>query len=132
MPSGGTGDQDSTRRNSGYGGPAFGATTGAPGESAAGVPGRLGAGPGAAGAGATQEGGRLGSGGVIGEEAAAARGAAGAAGGRGGMGGAVPPGARGKGDEDSEHETPDYLVDPDPDDTFAGDLPRTAPPVIGE
>lgn len=138
--------QDSTRRSGGYGGSAFGSTGAAPTSGVAGPGGTFGpggvagtGGPGAGGAGAggaagTGQGGRLGVGGVPGE-AAAARGAgpAGAAGARGGMApGMMPPGARGQGDEDTEHETPDYLVDPDPDETFAGDLPRTAPPVIGE
>lgn len=134
-PYGAGGSDDRTRSNRGYGGPAFGATgSGAGGDAgtAAGRGGALGAGggptPGA--------GGRLGVGGVIGDEGVAARGGAGtgaAAGGRGGVpGGMVPPGARGQGDEDAEHESPDYLIEPDPDDAFAGDLPKTAPPVIGD
>jgi hypothetical protein len=63
------------------------------------------------------------------QEAAAARAAQGRAGAAGG-----PMGAgrrRGEGDEDEEHQRPDYLVEADPDAIFGTDQ-RTSPPVIGE
>jgi hypothetical protein len=44
------------------------------------------------------------------------------------MGGA---GRRGEGDEDGEHQRPDFLIEPDPDALFGTDQ-RTTPPVIGE
>jgi hypothetical protein len=40
-------------------------------------------------------------------------------------------GKRGEGEEDTEHERPTFLVEPDPHDTFGTDE-VTAPPVIGE
>ncbi|GAA1946347.1 hypothetical protein [Amycolatopsis minnesotensis] len=46
-----------------------------------------------------------------------------------GMGG-MAPGARGKGEEDREHQRPDYLVEADPDEYFGTDE-RTSPPVLG-
>ncbi|EHR52548.1 hypothetical protein SacmaDRAFT_4362 [Saccharomonospora marina XMU15] len=63
-------------------------------------------------------------------EAAAARNAASARG-----AGMAPMGAgagRGKGGEDEEHQRPAFLQENDPDETFIGDLGKTAPPVIGE
>lgn len=50
-------------------------------------------------------------------------------GGAAGMGG-MAPGARGKGEEDREHQRPDYLVEADPDEYFGTDE-RTSPPVLG-
>ncbi|MBB5960339.1 hypothetical protein FHS29_006962 [Saccharothrix tamanrassetensis] len=50
-------------------------------------------------------------------------------GGMPGMPGVGPTGARGE--EDIEHETPSYLVEPDPDEVF-GTPGTTAPPVIGD
>ncbi|MBW4716384.1 hypothetical protein [Saccharothrix obliqua] len=47
----------------------------------------------------------------------------------GGLGGFAPPVARGE--EDVEHQTPSYLLEPDPDDVF-GAPGATAPPVIGD
>jgi hypothetical protein len=46
------------------------------------------------------------------------------------------PGGMGRGgkterEEDAEHHRPDYLLEPDPENALIGDLPRTAPPVIG-
>ncbi|UIJ58591.1 PPE domain-containing protein [Amycolatopsis acidiphila] len=61
------------------------------------------------------------------EEAAASRGAARSASGAP-MGAA---GQRGRGEEDEEHQRPDYLIEPDPDSIFGSDV-RTTPPVIGE
>jgi hypothetical protein len=60
------------------------------------------------------------------EEAAASRSAAKSAGG-------APMGAgqRGRGEEDEEHQRPDYLLEADPDSIFGSDV-RTTPPVIGE
>lgn len=57
-----------------------------------------------------------------------------ASGGRG-MGtpmGAAGAGRGGRGEDDDEHQRPDYLQENDPDAAFIGDLPKTAPPVIGE
>ncbi|MEU0530332.1 PPE domain-containing protein [Amycolatopsis tolypomycina] len=58
----------------------------------------------------------------------------GAAGGRGAAGmpmGAVGAG-QGKKDEDREKKAAAYLRNPDPDDTFGGDIEKPMPPVIGE
>jgi len=46
----------------------------------------------------------------------------------GGMG----HGRGGKGEEDTEHQRPAYLVENDPEDALIGELPKTIPPVIGE
>jgi hypothetical protein len=63
---------------------------------------------------------------------AAARGMAGAAEARGAGGGPMGAGGRGgKGEEDGEHRSASYLVG-DRSDELAGELPLTAPPVIGE
>lgn len=106
----------------GYGGGRMSAGGFGPGGGAAGP----GAGPGAGAAtGAKPMGGPVaGPGGAAPGAAAAARGA-GMAGGPMGAGG-----AKGKGDEDSEHQRPTYLVEADPDEVF-GTSQRTAPPVIG-
>ncbi|WP_372665266.1 hypothetical protein [Amycolatopsis kentuckyensis] len=61
-------------------------------------------------------------------EAAAARSAAGRSGQMGPMG---PGGRRGEGEEDDEHQRPDFLIEADPDAIFGTDQ-RTSPPVIGE
>jgi hypothetical protein len=74
---------------------------------------------------------QLGRGGAIGEGVVRnGPGAAGAAG-RGGNGVNGPAGAgrRGEGEEDDEHYSPDYLLEPD--DVFGNDT-RVAPTVIGE
>jgi hypothetical protein len=121
------------------GGSGAGTGTGGGRGSSGGAGGRAGFGSGGGGA-ASEEGGRAGArpgtgglaaGGAAAAEAAAARGAAGA-GGRGAAGG-MPMGAggRGKGDEDTEHKRPSFLVEADPDETFGTDE-VTAPPVIGE
>ncbi|NBH06577.1 hypothetical protein GTY80_25460, partial [Amycolatopsis sp. SID8362] len=60
--------------------------------------------------------------------AAAARSAAGRSGQMGAMG---PGGRRGEGEEDDEHQRPDFLIEADPDAIFGTDQ-RTSPPVIGE
>lgn len=46
----------------------------------------------------------------------------------------VPLGATGarRGEEDKERKRPAYLLDPDPDETFAGPRERAVPPVVGE
>ncbi|MGW0177335.1 hypothetical protein ACWDUM_26235 [Rhodococcus sp. NPDC003322] len=64
--------------------------------------------------------------------AAAPAAAAGAAG-RPGMPGAgmMPAGARGRGDDDTEHATPGYLVNVDNGNDLVGNLPLVAPPVLG-
>jgi hypothetical protein len=61
-------------------------------------------------------------------EAAAARSAAGRSGAMGPMGAG---GRRGEGEEDDEHQRPDFLIEADPDAIFGTDQ-RTSPPVIGE
>ncbi|RRO18165.1 PPE domain-containing protein [Saccharopolyspora rhizosphaerae] len=91
--------------------------------SGTGAGGRAGAGMGA--------GGRAGMGGLGGASGAGV-GGAGGAGGRGGAG-AGAAGARGQGqngEDDLEHETPDYLVGDQ--GVFDEDLPRVAPPVFGD
>lgn len=40
-------------------------------------------------------------------------------------------GRRGEGEEDDEHQRPDFLIEADPDAIFGTDQ-RTSPPVIGE
>ncbi|HVV12856.1 WXG100 family type VII secretion target [Amycolatopsis sp.] len=61
------------------------------------------------------------------EEAAASRSAA-----KGSSGSAMgAAGQRGKGEEDEEHQRPDYLLEADPDSVFGSDV-RATPPVIGE
>ncbi|OXM59234.1 hypothetical protein [Amycolatopsis vastitatis] len=86
--------------------------------------------PGARGVGPGSGSGR----GVVGENVAGGRaGAAGAAGGRGANGmpmGHAPGG--GKKEEDKEKKAAPYLRNPDPDDTFGGDIEKPMPPVIGE
>lgn len=91
-----------------------------------GGPGGMGRPPGMGGMGP----GGLGVGGALAAEGAAVRG--GAAGARGAAGGGmVPPGKRGEGEEDGEHQRASYLVEGDPDAVFGTDE-MTAPPVIGE
>lgn len=49
--------------------------------------------------------------------------------------GAMPMGAgagRGRGGEDEQHQRPDYLTNPDPDETFGPDQGAATPAVIGE
>jgi len=55
-------------------------------------------------------------------------GTAGGRGGVGGFGGAAPP--RGRGEEDDEHNRPEYLVEPDPNSLFGTDE-QASSPVIG-
>ncbi|WP_093414986.1 PPE domain-containing protein [Saccharopolyspora flava] len=99
----------------------------------AGGVGGAGGGAGARGAG-MGAGGRAGAGGL---GAGAGAGAAGAgaggrgAAGRGGMGGmGAGAGRRGEGSEDDEHERPSWLEEQD--DVWMNDMPKTAPPVLGE
>jgi hypothetical protein len=74
---------------------------------------------------------RAGVGGLAAERAAGGRGVAGAGAGRAGAAGMGGMGAgRAQGGEDTEHERPSFLVEPDPDATFGTDE-MTAPPVIG-
>lgn len=130
----------------GPGGPGGGAGSIGSGGGAAAMVGGLGAGGagaaglgrGAAGAGGMAAGGRAGAGGLGagGGTGAGATGAAGAAGARGaggarGMMGGMGAGARGgKGGEDEEHERPSWLEEQD--DIWMNDMPKTAPPVLGE
>ena len=108
-------------------GPGRQAPTGTSPRPGAGGPGTGNAGRPGAGAG-VGAGGRPGAGGP----GAGGRGGAGTgAGGRGGQGMGGAGGRGGQGDEDTEHQRPSYLVEPDPEDTFGTDQ-ITAPPVIGE
>lgn len=100
---------------------------GGSGSGGAGGPGAGGRGPGSGGFGP-------GAGGAAAAEGAAARGGMGPGGrgGPGGMGGGMGGhGNKGQGEDDSEHERPSFLVEPDPHETFGTDE-VTAPPVIGE
>ncbi|MCU1680106.1 MAG: hypothetical protein JWQ81_845 [Amycolatopsis sp.] len=106
-------------------GSGFGPGGGSSGASGVGGRGSLGAGS-AAGAAADAEGA-----GARGAGAGAAGGAAGKPGAAGASSGARPPGGKGEGSEDAEHQRPSYLVEADPDSIFGSDE-RTAPPVIGE
>lgn len=86
-----------------------------------------------AGAGGMAAGGRAGVGGLgagAGAGAAGGAGARGAGAGRGAMGGMGAAGQRGKGGEDEEHERPSWLEEQD--DIWMNDMPKTAPPVLGE
>lgn len=105
---------------SGPGGGGSGSGSGGPGSGARG----MGSGFGPGGAAAAAEG--AGRGGIGGP------GGPGAGGRGGGMGGGMGGGGRrGEGEDDTEHERPSFLVEPDPHDTFGTDE-VTAPPVIGE
>ncbi|MFR9732213.1 PPE domain-containing protein [Saccharopolyspora sp. MS10] len=136
------------------GGPGAGGAGGFPGGGAGGVVGGLGgagagagrgsgaggAGRGAGGAGRGLGGAGRGAGGVgaggrsgVGGAGAVAGGAGarGAGGGRGGMGGGMGGGGqRGQSGEDAEHERPSWLEEHD--DIWMNDMPKTAPPVLGE
>ncbi|WP_243789799.1 hypothetical protein [Saccharopolyspora gloriosae] len=107
----------------GMGGMAGGLAGGAGGAGAGGM-GRGAGGPGA--------GGRAGIGGPGAGAAGGGAGARGAGAGRGGMGGGMGGGAgqRGQGGEDAEHERPSWLEEHD--DIWMNDMPKTAPPVLGE
>lgn len=123
----------------GTGGPGTGGSPGTGGRPP-GVPGSTGGGyRGGVPGGANQPGmgsGR-GSGAGLPGEGMGGRGTAGTAGaaGRGGASG-MPMGAGagrgGKGEEDKEKKAPDYLQNPDPEETFGGDIEKPMPPVIGE
>jgi hypothetical protein len=60
-------------------------------------------------------------------------GATAAPGARGASGSSGMPGAgkQGKREDDAEHRRPEYLIEPDPENALIGELPKTAPPVIG-
>jgi hypothetical protein len=91
------------------------------------------AGSGRGGAGASAGGARSGVGGMAAEEAAMRGGVSGGAAGKAGASGMPMGGARGaKGGEDEEHSSPGYLVSEDNGSEIVGELPMTAPPVIGE
>ncbi|MEU6132400.1 hypothetical protein ABZ805_24760 [Saccharopolyspora sp. NPDC047091] len=94
--------------------------------------GGLGAGGAGRGAGGVGAGGRAGVGGAgAGAGAGASGGARGAGAGRGGMGGGMGgAGQRGQSGEDAEHERPSWLEEHD--DIWMNDMPKTAPPVLGE
>ncbi|RZQ63989.1 hypothetical protein EWH70_11170 [Amycolatopsis suaedae] len=117
--------------------PSTSGTSGGRGGSAAGRllgggPGGVPGGPGA-GSGALAGGKGTGVGGLGGMDARGGVGAAAAARSGAGMGGPMghAAGQRGEGEEDSVHQRPDYLIEPDPDGIFGTD--QTAiPPVIGE
>ncbi|MER6991718.1 PPE domain-containing protein [Saccharopolyspora hirsuta] len=122
----------------GPGGLPGGGGTGVGGGAGAGGAGMVGGMAGGLGAGAAGmgAGGRAGVGGLgagAGAGAGAAGGAAGARGagaGRGMMGGMGAAGQRGQGGEDDEHERPSWLEEQD--DVWMNDMPKTAPPVLGE
>ncbi|GHH62794.1 hypothetical protein [Lentzea cavernae] len=127
------------------------------GRGGAGAGGRFGGGGGAAGAGGAgrfgtggvgglgssgtagtaagqQPGGKAGVFGGTGETAASARGgAAGAAGkaGAAGMSGMGGQGAKGRGEDDLEHKSADYLITEENTNEIIGDMPMVAPPTIG-
>ncbi|MCI2417776.1 PPE domain-containing protein [Saccharopolyspora sp. K220] len=118
----------------GAGGGAGGVGAGMVGGMAGGL-GAGGLGAGGAGAGGMGAGGRAGTGGLgaggAGAGAAGGAGARGAGAGRGGMGGmGGAAGQRGQGGEDEEHDRPSWLEEQD--DVWMNDMPRTAPPVLGE
>ncbi|MEV7551222.1 hypothetical protein AB0N89_16495 [Amycolatopsis sp. NPDC089917] len=153
-PGRGTGDLDnviglpnSTGQNYGPGGggpnqPGGGGGRNVPGPNSAagrllggegGTGGRAG-GPGGTGSGGLGGGRGSGMGGLGGgmggaDHLAGGRGAAGRGGGQ--MGPMGAGGRRADGEEDDEHQRPDYLIEADPDAIFGTDQ-RTSPPVIGE
>lgn len=129
MPGGGLGIGGPGAGGAGAGRGGAGGAGGGRGGAGAGGRGGLGAG-GRAGGPGMGAGGRSGMGGLGGASGA---GGAGGAGGRGGAGAGAGAGARGRGQEgedDLEHETPDYLVGDQ--GVFDEDLPRVAPPVFGD
>jgi hypothetical protein len=124
----------------GGGMPGGGVPGGPPGGGGAGMAGGIAAGLGAggaggmgrgmgAGAGGMAAGGRAGAGGLGAGAGAGAAGAGARSAGRG-MGGMGGAGQRGQGSEDEEHERPSWLEEQD--DVWMNDMPRTAPPVLGE
>ncbi|TNC21183.1 hypothetical protein [Amycolatopsis alkalitolerans] len=147
-PAGGTGGSDTQRTGSSYrGGASGGNTPGGAGRGGNSAANRLygsaeetsrrggggAAGESARSAGANRLGGGKSTGaGNLGNAAAAEEAAAGRSGARGASG--APMGAagqRGRGEEDQEHQRPDYLLEADPDSIFGNDI-RATPPVIGE
>ncbi|WP_164877598.1 hypothetical protein [Prescottella agglutinans] len=120
----------------GYGGASgtgggFGGGGGSTGSGAGGgyAPGGFLSGGSGGGAGGLGAGGASPSAAAGGTGGASAAGRPGAAGGTGMMPGAG--GARGRGEDDSEHKTPGYLVNVDNGNELIGKLPLAAPPVIG-
>ena len=132
------GGGDGSSRGGGRGfGPGGGRGFGPGGGGGMGGPGSSGGGSGGPGSGARGLGSGFGPGGAAAAADGAARGGiggpAGAPGGRGGGmggGGMGGGGRRGEGEDDTEHERPSFLVEPDPHETFGTDE-VTAPPVIG-
>jgi len=100
----------------------------APGGFLSGGPGGGSGSAGGLGAGGASPSGATGAGSGTGGASAAGR--PGAPGGTGMMPGAGA-GARGRGEDDSEHKTPGYLVNVDNGNELIGKLPLAAPPVIG-
>lgn len=133
-PGGGLGGPGSGAGRAGFGpgGSGFGSGSGAGGAGGIGSGSGTGAGSGAGARGAFGPGNASGVGALAAEQAAGGRGgAAGAAGRAGGAGMPMGAGAgRGQGGDDSEHQRPSFLVEPDPDEVFGTDQ-MTAPPVIG-
>ncbi|PWW65525.1 hypothetical protein DFQ13_102277 [Actinokineospora spheciospongiae] len=121
-PAGGAGlGGGSVRGGAGRGG--FGGESGGfGGKSTGGGAGSGGPGTGAR-VGASHPGGPVGAGGSPTARGAGRPGAA-------GVGAGAGSGARGSGNDDLEHQRPDYLLEADPDGLFGTDEP-TAPPVIG-
>jgi hypothetical protein len=114
----------------GFGGPGYGGGSGgnAGGSYGGGSSGGFGSGGSSAGSGGGRSG--VGPGAAAAEEEAMSRGAAGARG-TSGMSGMGAGARKGKGGEDTEHERPSYLIEPDPDSIFGADQ-MTIKPVIGE
>ncbi|WP_020500267.1 hypothetical protein [Sciscionella marina] len=80
----------------------------------------------------TQPGGRTAAKALGAEPEGAAAGKAAAAAGKSSSG-AVPPGGAGrKGEKDKEHETASYLINEEHGSEIVGEMPMTAPPVIGD
>lgn len=140
LPDLGDRDDPNDRTTTSVVGPAAGGSSGWPGgtsgryTSDAWSTGDGGARNGQAGAGGVFGGGAGGPGGPgLGAVGAGGAGLAGAARGRGGAGGfgGAMPGSRGKGDDDTEHTRPEFLIEPDPNAVFGTDAPSSAP-VIGE
>ncbi|MFD8497645.1 hypothetical protein [Amycolatopsis sp. NPDC059657] len=131
------GQYDSTRNPNQYLNSNFGPGTGT--GSGAGTGGTRGFGTGSGGGSSSGAGQNMGAGKGSGAgmpgEGAARGGPAGGNAGRGGRPGApgmggMPGGAKGQGEEDTEHQRPSYLVEADPESVFGTDA-KTAPPVIG-
>ena len=113
------GAEDTYSAGRGYGGSTSGSYGGSAGSAGSG-----------SGSGAGARSGAVPGGAAAGRAAAAAGAAEAKAAGGSGMAGGGMGGARGRGEEDEEHETASYLVNDDNMNDWIGKLPPTAPPVI--